>query len=130
MNRKLLTLSIFGAIVLFASAASAQSVDEQPISPDPALQTEPSPTPAIEQSVEAAPPSLQPGTKAEAEHSAEVTARKSVGDPNNQRGTSLQGRTRPIAGADIASPNGTTVASTAPEPDSTAGPSASATPAK
>lgn len=31
---------------------------------------------------------------AQAEHSAEATAHKSLNDPNNQLGTSLQGRTR------------------------------------
>jgi hypothetical protein len=48
---------------------------------------------------------LGQGTKAQAEHSAEATAHKSVNDPNNQLGTSLQGRTRPIVGA-VSQPNG------------------------
>jgi hypothetical protein len=34
------------------------------------------------------------GTTAQAKHSAEATAHKTVKDPNNQLGTSLQGRTR------------------------------------
>ena len=116
MIRTLVPLSVFSAILLFAPAASAQKV-EQPVPADSPLQTEPSDPPASEQPVEALSPNLlRPGTKAEAEHSAEVTARKSVSDPNNQRGTSLQGRTRPIAGADVAVPNATTLASTAPDP--------------
>ena len=127
---KLIPLSVFGAIVLFSSAAPAQGVDEQPALPDPALQTEPSPTPANEQAIEAASPNLRPGTKAEAEHSAEVTARKSVSDPNNQRGTSLQGRTRPIAGADTVFPNGTALATASPEPGLSTEPSASVAPGK
>ena len=130
MSRKLVHLSVVSAIALFASAASAQKV-EPTVSADPALQTEPSSPPANEQPVEAVSPNLlRPGTKAEAEHSAEVTARKSVSDPNNQRGTSLQGRTRPIAGADVAIPNATTLASTASEPSASAEPDANVTPDK
>ena len=114
MIRTLVPLSVFGAILLFAPAASAQKV-EQPVPADSPSQTEPSNPPASEQPVEAPSPNLlRPGTKAEAEHSAEVTARKSVSDPNNQRGTSLQGRTRPIAGADVAVPDATTLATAEP----------------
>ena len=129
-NRKLIPLSTFGAIVLYASAAWAQKV-EQPTPADPASQAEPSTPPASEQPVEAPSPNLlRPGTQAEAEHSAEATARKSVSDPNNQRGTSLQGRTRPVAGADVALPNGTALASTASEPGASPEPDASVTPVK
>jgi len=121
-------LSTVGAIVLSACSASAQKL-EQPVPGDPSSLTEPSTPPAVEQPVEALSPNLlRPGTKAEAEHSAEATARKSVSDPNNQRGTSLQGRTRPIAGANVAIPNAPTLASTAteagtsPEPDASVAP--------
>ena len=127
-NRKVIHLSTVSAIVLYAFSASAQKL-EQPVPADPASQTEPSTPPAVEQPVEALPPNLlRPGTKAEAEHSAEATARKSVSDPNNQRGTSLQGRTRPIAGADVAIPDAPTLASTASEPGASPEPDASVAP--
>ena len=127
-NRKLVSISTFGALVLCASAALAQKV-ERPIMADPASQIEASTPPASEQPVEALSPNLlRPGTKAEAEHSAEVTARKSVNDPNNQRGTSLQGRTRPIVGTDVAVPNTTTLASTAPGVSESPAPDANVAP--
>ena len=53
--------------------------------------------------------------KLKREHSAEATAHKSVNDPNNQLGTSLQGRTRPVAGADVGSQNDTASTGTPPE---------------
>jgi hypothetical protein len=52
------------------------------------------------------PKKLGQGTSAQAEHSAEATAHKSVKDPNNQLGTSLQGRTRPVASTDASPQNG------------------------
>jgi hypothetical protein len=58
------------------------------------------------QPTEAAAPNLGHGTQAQAEHSAQATAHKSVNDPNNQMGTSLQGRTRPVAGRDSDSQDG------------------------
>jgi len=54
---------------------------------------------------QAAAPNLGQGTKAQAEHSAEATAHKSLNDPNNQMGTSASGRTRPIVEANGAQPD-------------------------
>lgn len=90
-SKELMTLSLCSAFILVTPALA------QPAGPEDAT--------ASEQSSQASSTSLGQGTKAQAEHSAEATAHKSVGDPNNQLGTSLQGRTRPVAGADVASQN-------------------------
>ena len=100
---KRLMVSLCGALLL-STPAIAQAVD-QVANADPAPLTAPQAendsAPAREQPADATSPNLGQGTKAQAEHSAEATAHKSVSDPNNQLGTSLQGRTRPIAGADV-----------------------------
>ena len=97
-NKTLVALSLCGAFVL-GTPALAQSVEAE-AAPAPAESASP---PAAEQAADAAPAKLGQGTKAQAEHSAEATAHKSVNDPNNQLGTSLQGRTRPVAEADAGS---------------------------
>ena len=95
-NKAIMALSLCGAFVLatpaFAQTADAASTPAESASP-----------PADENVADSAPAKLGQGTKAQAEHSAEATAHKSVNDPNNQLGTSLQGRTRPIAEADAGS---------------------------
>jgi hypothetical protein len=72
-------------------------------------------SPAAEETATANPVRLGEGTKDQAEHSAEATAHKSVNDPNNQLGTSLQGRTRPMAGSNNGPPYDTASAQTVPE---------------
>jgi len=101
-NKTLMALSFCGVVVL-GIPARAQSVDAG-AAPAGAPAESASP-PAAEQAADAAPVKLGQGTKAQAEHSAEATAHKSVSDPNNQLGTSLQGRTRPVAEADAGSQN-------------------------
>lgn len=104
-------LSICGTLAI-TGAAFAQGANE-PAAPEPAAQNqqaEPS-----EQSVDAPLKNLGQGTKAQAEHSAEATAHKSLKDPNNQLGTSLQGRTRPIAGAEAGSQNQAAMTASQPE---------------
>lgn len=59
---------------------------------------------SAEQQATAPPAILGEGTKEQAEHSAEATAHKSLKDPNNQLGTSLSGRTRPVAGTENGPP--------------------------
>ncbi len=103
-NKVLMALSLCGVFVLGTSAL-AQAVDEKEATAGPTLLTEPSSS--SDQPTDAVSPHLGQGTKAQAEHSAEATAHKTVNDPNNQLGTSLQGRTRPIAGADVDSQNDT-----------------------
>ena len=103
-NKVLMALSLCGALVL-GNSAFAQIADEKDAGPK--LVTEDGN--ASEQPAQTASPQLGQGTKAQAEHSAEATAHKTIADPNNQQGTSLQGRTRPVAG----SQNDT--ASTSPE---------------
>ena len=98
-NKALLALSFCGAFVL-AAPALAQTADA---GASAGAQAESANPPAGEPAAQAAPTNLGQGTKAQAEHSAEATAHKSVNDPNNQLGTSLQGRTRPIAEADAGS---------------------------
>lgn len=99
-NKAFMALSLCGAFML-GTPALAQTADAaSPPAGAPADSTSPS---SSEQSTEAAPVKLGQGTKAQAEHSAEATAHKSVNDPNNQLGTSLQGRTRPVAEADAGS---------------------------
>jgi hypothetical protein len=93
-NKALMALSFCGAFFLItpvvAQPADAGSAPTEAAAPDDAASP-----PADGQ-----PKNLGQGTKAQAEHSAEATAHKSLKDPNNQLGTSLQGRTRPIAGAE------------------------------
>jgi hypothetical protein len=113
-TRVLMALSLCGAFVLDTSAL-AQNANEKDTTAGPTLQTETGNTRASERATEAASPHLGQGTKAQAEHSAEATAHKTVNDPNNQLGTSLQGRTRPIAGADVGSQNDTASTDTSPE---------------
>src|SRR3954470_7965018 len=95
-NKAFMALSLCGAFVL-GTPARAQSVDSE-AAPAGAPAESASPTAVVS-------PNLGQGTKAQAEHSAEATAHKSVSDPNNQLGTSLQGRTRPVAEADAGSQN-------------------------
>jgi len=113
-------LSICGTLAL-TSAAFAQAADE-PAPSEPQAQNQQAdvqPSDASEQPADAPAQNLAEklgqGTKAEAEHSAEATAHKSLNDPNNQLGTSLQGRTRPIAGAESDSQNQTVVTASPPE---------------
>ena len=101
-NKAIMALSLCGAFVL-ATPALGQTADAA--SAPVAAPAESASPPADEQAADAAPAKLGQGTKAQAEHSAEATAHKSVNDPNNQLGTSLQGRTRPIAEADAGSQN-------------------------
>jgi hypothetical protein len=111
-HKVLMALLLCGGFVL-GTPALAQAVDEKDATAGPTLLTQPSS--ASDQPTETVSPPLGQGTKAQAEHSAEATAHKSVNDPNNQLGTSLQGRTRPIAGADVNSQNDTASPHT-PEP--------------
>ena len=101
-NKIFMALSFCGAFVL-ATPVLAQTADAASTPPGAPAETV-SPPPS-EQAADVAPVKLGQGTKAQAEHSAEATAHKSVNDPNNQLGTSLQGRTRPIAEADAVSQN-------------------------
>jgi hypothetical protein len=94
-NKALMALSLCGASIL-ATPAVAQPADTAGTPAEVTAPDENGSPVADEQ-----PKNLGQGTKAQAEHSAEATAHKSVSDPNNQLGTSLQGRTRPIAGADV-----------------------------
>jgi hypothetical protein len=114
INKVLMALSLCGAFVL-SSSAFAQTVDEKDAAAGPTLLTEHSSDPASEKPKEAASPQLGQGTKVQAEHSSEATAHKTVNDPNNQLGTSLQGRTRPVAGAGDDSQKDTASTSTSPE---------------
>lgn len=109
---KTLVIPLFGVFVLAASAM-AQSADPQAAeqsdataAPTPLTASAP---PAIDDTTrpleQAAAPNLGQGTKAQAEHSAEATAHKSLNDPNNQMGTSTSGRTRPIVEANGAQPD-------------------------
>ena len=82
----------FGGLLILGSPAVAQQT--QAGGGDAAPVTVPS------DDADGPPRSLGQGTLAQAEHSAEATAHKSVSDPNNQLGTSLQGRTRPVVSAD------------------------------
>jgi hypothetical protein len=96
-------LALCGAAFL-GTPAFAQGSEEQggaagPSAPVQSDSAGPLPT-------EAAAPNLGHSTQAQAEHSAQATAHKSVNDPNNQMGTSLQGRTRPVGGDDGSSQNG------------------------
>ncbi|HET7085223.1 MAG TPA: hypothetical protein VFI23_10665 [Rhizomicrobium sp.] len=88
-------LSLCGVFFLSAPVM-AQTVD-QAATADPAPLTQSDGARASDQPAEA--PNLGQGTKAQAEHSAEATAHKSLNDPDNQLGTSLQGRTRPVVEA-------------------------------
>ena len=109
-------LSICGTLAL-TGVAFAQAANDQ-ASPEPAAQNQQAdsqPGGVSDQPADASPKNLGQGTKAQAEHSAEATAHKSLKDPNNQLGTSLQGRTRPIAGADGGSQNQTAMTGSSPE---------------
>ena len=110
-NKVVKALSLCGAVV-FSSSAFAQAEGEN-ASPEPTVQNQSSN--AGDQPVAPAPQQLGHGTKAQAEHSAEATAHKSVKDPNNQLGTSLQGRTRPVT--DAGAGTQTDTASAAPAQD-------------
>jgi hypothetical protein len=105
-NKALMVLSFCGAFLLatpvVAQPADAGSAPTETTAPDDSA------SPAAD----GQPKNLGQGTKAQAEHSAEATAHKSLNDPNNQLGTSLQGRTRPIAGAEAESQ--TTASNAAP----------------
>jgi len=105
-------LSICGTLAI-TSVAFAQPVDEKTLPATPQADVQQSGV--SDQPVETPAPNLGQGTKAQAEHSAEATAHKSLKDPNNQLGTSLQGRTRPIAGADGGSQNQTAMTGSSPE---------------
>ena len=94
---------VLGSVLAFSSGSLAQSADTQGADANAATPQIDNPT-ATEQPANSAPANLGQGTKAQAEHSAEATAHKSLNDPNNQLGTSLQGRTRPVAGADNGPP--------------------------
>jgi hypothetical protein len=109
----LMALSLCGAVVL-SGPAPAQTVDEKGATAA-TLPTDSGSTPPSEKPTDAASPHLGQGTQAQAEHSAEATAHKTINDPNNQLGTSLQGRTRPVAGTDVGSQNDTTSTGTSPE---------------
>jgi len=109
-------LSICGTLAL-TGVAFAQAANDQ-ASPDPAAQNQQAdiqPGGVSDQPADASPKNLGQGTKAQAEHSAEATAHKSLNDPNNQLGTSLQGRTRPIAGAEGGSQNQTAMTASPPD---------------
>ena len=93
-NKALMALSFCGALLL-ATPVVAQPADAGSAPTETAAPNDSASPPADGQ-----PKNLGQGTKAQAEHSAEATAHKSLNDPNNQLGTSLQGRTRPIAGAE------------------------------
>jgi len=99
-TRVFMMLALSGALSFssgsLAQDAGAQGTDANAVTPQSDT--------ATEQPASSAPAKLGEGTKAEAEHSAEATAHKSLNDPNNQLGTSLQGRTRPVAGADNGPP--------------------------
>ena len=79
-----------------AAAAAAPQSDASPQSDSTVPPSDSAAS--VEQPAAAAPVILGEGSKQQAEHSAEATAHKSLKDPNNQLGTSLQGRTRPVAG--------------------------------
>jgi len=94
-----MVLTVCGLLVI-GGPAFAQAVDDGG-TPAPAAQSDPGvKSDTAGQAAQTAPRDLGHGTKAEAEHSAEATAHKSLNDPNNQLGTSLQGRTRPVVDAD------------------------------
>jgi len=102
-TRIFMALSLSGALS-FSSGSLAQGANAQGADANTAT---PQSDTATEQPASSAPEKLGQGTKAEAEHSAQATAHKSLNDPNNQLGTSLQGRTRPVAGADNGPPRDT-----------------------
>jgi hypothetical protein len=106
-NKALMTLSFCGAFLLatpvVAQPADASSATAETVAPDDSANPQ----------ADSQPKNLGQGTKAQAEHSAEATAHKSVNDPNNQLGTSLQGRTRPVVGAEAGSQ--TTASNAEPE---------------
>lgn len=93
-NKAWMALPFCGAFLL-ATPVVAQSADAGGAPTETAA-----PDDSASPQADGQPRNLGQGTKAQAEHSAEATAHKSVNDPNNQLGTSLQGRTRPIAGAE------------------------------
>ena len=99
-TRIFMTLALGGALSFssgsLAQDAGAQGTDANAVTPQSDTATE---QPASSPPAKLGQGTLGQGTKAEAEHSAEATAHKSLNDPNNQLGTSLQGRTRPVAGA-------------------------------
>jgi hypothetical protein len=97
-TNRLVALSLCGAFVL-SHPSLAQNANEEDAPAGPSVQTQGGSMRAGEQPADAAPQQLGRGTEAQAEHSAQATAHKSLNDPNNQLGTSLQGRTRPVAGA-------------------------------
>ena len=108
---KTLVIPLFGVFVL-AAAAMAQPNDQSDATAAPAPLAAPPAAPVasddttrpLDQGTQA-PVNLGQGTKAQAEHSAEATAHKSLNDPNNQLGTSTSGRTRPIVEANGTQPD-------------------------
>ena len=92
----------FGGMLLLSSTAVAQQA--QAGAGDATSVATPS------ENADGPPKSLGHGTLAQAEHSAEATAHKSVSDPNNQLGTSLQGRTRPVVSAEANSESASSAA--------------------
>jgi len=122
---KSLLVSLCGLFILTVPAIAQEATTAPvplmqnlpPAQSDQAPASEQSSEQSLDASGESSGPKLGQGTKAQAEHSSEVTAHKSLNDPNNQLGTSLQGRTRPIVEA-----NGSqnTPAPAAPSPDASA----------
>lgn len=115
-TNKVISFSLYGVFVL-GTPCVAQGADDKNATAGTTVQTESNGTRANEQPANAAPVQLGQGTEAQAKHSAEATAHKSVSDPNNQMGTSLQGRTRPVAGAGDSSQSDLAPAGKSPEED-------------
>ena len=111
-NKVLMALAICGAL---NTSALAQSADQKDAPAGSASASDPSSN-ANNQAADATTLNLGQGTKAQAEHSAQATAHKSVNDPNNQLGTSLQGRTRPVAGTNDGPPYDAAAAGKPAEP--------------
>jgi hypothetical protein len=97
VSTEFLALSLGGMIILSSPAVAQQA--------DAGAGDETSVMPPSD-NADGPPKNLGQGTLAQADHSAEATAHKSVNDPNNQLGTSLQGRTRPVPSADASPQNG------------------------
>jgi hypothetical protein len=118
---KLAFLSLCGAFILSHPSLAQNANEEAPAGSS--LPEQANPAPAANdagQPATAAPQQLGQSTEAEAKHSAEATAHKSLTDPNNQLGTSLQGRTRPVAGAAAGPPYDTASTAKPAEADTAA----------
>lgn len=88
--------TIWGAVFVASALAlsTGQSVNAQESAPNDVAATA-APDSGLDSSAcVAGGGAVANGTTAKAKHSAEATAHKTVRDPNNQLGTSLQGRTR------------------------------------